>query len=193
MKYPLVSVLLIAGLSLLLGCSFFWESDVSERVKIADAITQEVAKKICKEKDLELAGTGGGAMYGVRMLSLSFYYYKEVDLETARKLIVYCVDEYLAAINSNKKIRPYLVNYPFTEQNIEIRLFICGPDRRALPIGKISNASAIDGTLEYEAKSNEKYKSSTLHQETYQQAKKLVAGDALKPVVETQQKEKTDA
>lgn len=189
MKYHLVSVLLIAGLSFVLGCSFFGESSVSEREKITDAITQEVAKKICKEKDLVLAGTGGGAMYGVRMLSLSFYSYKEVDLETARKLLVYCVDEYLAAINSNKKIRPYLVNYPFNENNVEIRIFLHGADGRNVPSGKLSIVSMVDGTLHFKAENPDGNTLDKLHQETYQQAKKLLAGDALKPAVETQQKE----
>jgi len=53
-------------------------------------------------------GTGG------QMMAMSFDYYQEVDLKTARELIVYDINEYLSVINGNNEIKPYLHEYPFT-------------------------------------------------------------------------------
>jgi hypothetical protein len=103
----------LALFSFLFGCSSlgYQEKDYE---KIADAITEKTAKKLKEQKNLCLVGTGGGMMHDIYGMDMSFDYYQEVDLKTARELIVYAVSEYLLAINSNEEVRPYLHNYPFT-------------------------------------------------------------------------------
>jgi ribose 5-phosphate isomerase RpiB len=61
----------------------------SRHVKIADKITAEVAKKIEKETNLHLCGTGGGMMNEIRMMAMSFDYCNELTIEQARELLVY--------------------------------------------------------------------------------------------------------
>ncbi len=180
MKNPFLFTLVIAVTSSLLCSSFFWGSSEQNYEKSISETTAKTIKKISTETDLIPVGTGGGMMYGIRMKALSFYYYKEVDMMTARKLLVYCVEEYLAAINSNKKVRPYLVNYPFTEKNIEINIFFFKPDRRNLPSGKITIASAIEGKVEYQTDNPDGYKLDTLHEESYEESKKLISQEAAK-------------
>ena len=63
-------------------------------------------------------------MDDIQMMAMSFNYYEEVNLKTARELTIYVINEYLSAINSNKELRPYLHEYPFTAKNVEIRIFI---------------------------------------------------------------------
>lgn len=103
----------------------------------------------------------------IEMLAMSFNYYQEIDLNSARSLIIYSVNEYLSDINNNKEIKPYLSNYPFTSKNIETRIFIYGPDRRKLPPEKIGYISSRDGILRYYTRSDDDHPICT---ETYDEA-----------------------
>ncbi len=116
-------------LSFVFGCGYH-----SPRyVKLADRITEQTARKLQKQKNLCLVGTGGQMMDDIQVMDMSFFYYQEVDLKTGRELIVNAINEYLLAINSNKEVRPYLHEYPFTAKNVEIRIFLYKPDRSNLP------------------------------------------------------------
>ena len=70
-------------LSLLYGCSFF-VYQLPDYEKIADEITSKTAKRLEEEKKLYLVGTGGRMMGDIQAMDMSFYFYKEVDLKTAR-------------------------------------------------------------------------------------------------------------
>jgi len=144
--FNLSLVLLI--ISLAFGCNSM-TCKLSEDEKIVNQITQETAKKLKEKKNLILIGTGGQMMHEIEMLAMSFNYYHEVNLEQARELLIYAINEYISDINNNQDVRPYLHEYPFTSKNAEIRIFIYGPDRNKLPSDKIGYISSIDGVLEY--------------------------------------------
>jgi len=149
-----------------LGCTSL-RDQMPNYEKIADAITGNTAKKLKKQKNLFLIGIGGRMMDDIQMMAMSFSYYHEVNVEQARELITYAINEYLADINNNQEIRPYLHEYPFTSKNVEIRLFIYGPDRRELSPEKIGYVSSIDGVLEYYTRSD---KDHPICKETYEEA-----------------------
>ena len=95
--------------SCICGCSFFgYQSQDYE--KIANKITERTAKKLKAQKRLVLIGTGGQMMHDIQMMAMSFNFYQEVDLRTGRELIIYAINEYLSAINSDEEVRPYLHN-----------------------------------------------------------------------------------
>jgi hypothetical protein len=177
-KLSVSIVAFIAITSILFSYSFIvdklFEPDYE---KIADAITAKTAQKIRKEKGLIPIGTGGGMMEDIEMMAISFNYYKEVDFDTARRFVVYCVEEYLTAINSSEKVRPYLHNYPFTAKNVEIRIFFYKPDRRDPPLGSITVASSIAGNVRYKANNPNGYTLDTLREETYEEALKIVTAE----------------
>src|SRR3989344_4332350 len=108
-------------ISFLFGCSSFYQSP--RYIKLAHKITEKTAKKLKEQKNLYLIGTGGQMMHDIQMMMMGFNFYKVVDIETARQLLVESVEEYLSVINSNKEVRPYLHNYPFTAKNIEIVIY----------------------------------------------------------------------
>lgn len=82
-----------------------------------------VAVQLKKEKDLHPCGSGGGMMDQIGMLALSFNYYKEIDIDTGRDLLMTTGKLLLNSVNEDERIRPYLENYPFLPKNIEIRIF----------------------------------------------------------------------
>ncbi|MEX0962283.1 MAG: hypothetical protein WDZ28_05460 [Simkaniaceae bacterium] len=166
MKRFLNFSLVLLMISLAFGCNSMTYK-LSDDEKIVNQITQETAKKLKEKKKLVLIGTGGQMMYKIEMLAMSFNYYQEVDLNSARDLIVYTINEYLTDINNNQDVRPYLHEYPFTSKNIEIRIFIYGPDRRELPPEKIGYISSRKGILRYYTRSDRDH---PICKETYDEA-----------------------
>lgn len=155
---------------LLIACSGY---KVSNYEKMADKITAKTAKKLEKERELILIGTGGGMMHNIRMMAMSFVYKHEIDVDEGRTLLIAALGEYIEAVNTNEEIRPYLANYPFDPKNIEIRIFIHNPDNSNVEEGKISVISAINGILKYDADEGYGYK--RIHRETYEEALEKIA------------------
>lgn len=167
---------MMAMLSFFFGCSSFGQLSLDYE-KMAHEITEKTAKKLDEQKKLCLIGTGGGMMHDIQMMAMSFNYYQEIDLKTARELIICAINEYLLEINNNKEIRPYLHEYPFTAKNIEMRIWICEPDGSYPPLDKIYYVSAIDGILTYYLDLPETYSRRAICKETYEEALKLVSHD----------------
>lgn len=142
--------------------------------KEADAVTAQVAKKIETETGLKLIGTGGGMMGQIHSMALSFACYGDVSMEESRELLVYCVEEYLSAINQNEKIRPYLSHYPFTARGLEITIFIKQKDGREPPMGFLTVVGEINGKNSYKIRQPGYPSMKKVHQEPYEEAKKLV-------------------
>jgi hypothetical protein len=153
------------------GCSFF-RDQMPNYEKMADKTTGRTAEKLKKEKRLILIGIGGRMMDDIQMMAMSFNYYQEVNLEQARKLLIYVINEYISDINNDQDVRPYLHEYPFTSKNVEIRIFIYGPDRRKLPPEKIGYISSIDGVLEYYTRADDDH---PICRETYAEALSEIA------------------
>ena len=152
--------------SFIFGCSSFGYQS-PRYVKLAHKITEKTAKQLKEQKNLFLAGTGGGMMNDIQMMAMGFDYYQEVDLASARELVLYTLDKYLMNINNNVEVRPYLHDYPFTAKNIQIRIWIYNPDRSELPLDKIYCITAIDGMLEYYTRSDPYH---PICEETYEEA-----------------------
>jgi len=109
----------------LLVMSFsFFKSSYSD---IASNIIAKVGKKMAKKHKMDFIGTSGGMIDCVRMVGFSFEINRPVSRDEARYLIVDCVEELLKAFNENEKIRPFLMNYPFTEENVDIAIYIDHP------------------------------------------------------------------
>jgi len=103
----------------------------------------------------------------------------EDDIKKGTKSsLVDSVEEYLSAINSNEKIRPYLHNYPFTAKNVEIVIYFHNPNGSNVASGKISIAAAKRGKVICYIDYPEKYTIKTIHEETYEEALKLVRNKA---------------
>ncbi|MCH9612751.1 MAG: hypothetical protein S4CHLAM102_12480 [Chlamydiia bacterium] len=149
-------------------------SDVSKRERIVDKVLLKAAKTIEREIGINCIGTGGGTMHGVEMLALSFQQRGELDVVSARKKVVQAGEIFLEEINSCKDLQKYLKPCPFTEQNIEIFVFIVDVDRNNLPYDKLQCASLIKGMLEYENHSPDRNRLCMVEKETYEEARKKV-------------------
>lgn len=123
--------------------------EVPEYEKMADRITHATAKKIESSTGLRLMGTGGGAINHIRKLNMAFMHLGKLQVDQGRELVVYCVNEYLSAINANEEIRPFLIHYPFTPEDVEIEIFVYQSDRYDVPIGDLAVIAEAYGKVVY--------------------------------------------
>ena len=157
--------------TLMLGCAPCLDYEV-----IARQIRSQTAKELKKEKDLIPVGTMGQMMGDIQAIGLSFQYFHLVNLEEARELLVDAIQVFLRNINENKKIRPYLHNYPFTTKNIEIIIWIYQPDRSKPPLENLQCLSVENGILTYGLVAPSRSAPyPILHEETYEEALKILA------------------
>lgn len=137
---------------------------------LANQVRNETMIQLKKEKELYPIGVGDGIGEKIRMLAISFRYYKEVDIDEARELLLTAGTVFLKNINANEKIRPFLKNDPFGPENIEIRIFINNPNGSEVELGKLTVISLIDGILEYDVRNPITERLTTFNEELFEEA-----------------------
>jgi len=91
-------------------------------IKMADALTGEYLKEIQSEYGFFVRALGGSMRGSVKKVIISFNTLKEIKLEEARIIAIELGERLIKKINDNGEIRPYLQNYPFNKNNIDITL-----------------------------------------------------------------------
>jgi hypothetical protein len=137
---------------------------------LANQISKEVAIQLKKDKELYPCGFGGGTSDKIRMLALSFNYYKEIEIKEARELLMTAGNLFVNKINDNERVRPYLKNYPFMLKNIELRIFLQNKNGSEFGADKLSAISMIEGILEYDIRSPDTHLFTTIYTETFEEA-----------------------
>ena len=167
MKSYIYIFLLLATLT---SCGMF-KRDYPE---IAHAITLRTAKELYLEKGMQLTVTGGGMIDQVNHLTMGLAYLFPLEEKEARVLLIETLDQYLANINRNEEVRPFLNNYPFKAQDISLSIhFYCPNHARVLP-GELNYATINDGSLIYYTKDKQDRVSLKLLQETLEEARQKV-------------------
>jgi|SRR3989344_111403 len=174
--------LLLIVMICMFGCSENRSSityELSIKEQLADEILKKVATQVKQEKGLDPCGTGGQMMDQIKMLALSFDYRKPIDIEKGRELLITAVNEFVAAVNADERIRPYLNNYPFEPKNVEIRIFLQNPDGSNVAPGKLSVISALEGVLKYKMDDPETKLFKIVHTETFEEAVLKINGSKI--------------
>lgn len=91
-------------------------------IKLVDRVTAKYVKELKKEQKMFLCGYGGRLMTDVEQIDLSFEVKRQATIEEARILFVEIAENYLTRVNADTELRPYLRNYPFTIDNLELGL-----------------------------------------------------------------------
>lgn len=117
--------------SIFLCLAFFCEGQMfapyklPEDEQVVGNVLQKIAKQLEIKYFMQAVGTNVGMPSGiVKLLGLDFRVYRVLTKEEARKILIESAELFLAVVNSDEAIRPYLKNYPFTRDNINIVLFI---------------------------------------------------------------------
>jgi hypothetical protein len=158
-----------------IGCQIPWVNHCSEDERIVNQITNSAAKKIKRETGLVPFGFGGQMMDQIKVLTLVFLYRQPVDIDKARELLVTASEILLHEINSDERVRPYLVCYPFEPKNIVIQLVIQKEDGHSFGGENLSVITTRRGIIEYEIDDSVIPLLKTIYEETYQEALQKVA------------------
>jgi hypothetical protein len=148
----------------------------SKADQLVTRIELNLAKKLEAKYNIQTVGDSAQMPENViNNLGLMFQVNRILSKNEAREILVDCVLEFLAEVNSNEEIRPYLEYYPFTPVNISIALYISGPDGEDVYDPDLEVASARNGKLRYATKDkNQKFGYKSEYEETFEEALKLV-------------------
>ncbi len=123
------------------------------------------------DKELYACGWGGGGKDKIRMLALSFFYYKPVkDVEEGRDLLVSAIQRFIEEIYKEKRLHKYLEKDPFPPEGVQIRIFIQDLNGSRFSPGHLTVLSFIDGILTYKIAGPGPVDLIRIHQETYEEA-----------------------
>ena len=137
-------------------------------------LIQDYSKEMQKKKNLTMIAIGGGQQG--RLFCISYSTQQNVNLEQARELLVDTCEGFLQRVNNDQKFRPYMVEYPYNGTNIDIMIrFVDSNDYRAQP-PYIALAANYQGKVCYRT-SNMKEDLIHCHEETYEEACKIVKGN----------------
>lgn len=90
-------------------------------------IEKKIIQRAYKELQVTACGAGGSCPFDIESVSISFVVKEKGSLYKARKLMIKIREMYLDVINKHEKIRPYLRNYPFLIDDIEVSLSFSDP------------------------------------------------------------------
>jgi len=144
--------------------------------KLSHRIVGAYSHELAEKKGLFFDGGGGAMMCDIKIISVSYTAFDALNIEGARKLYVEVMEEYLRRINADKSIRPYLHNYPFLYENVELRIGFDDVSGNMMGNGYVSLMHLVRHKIYYKGYDSEKREFYTLHEETYEQAKQIVLG-----------------
>lgn len=137
-------------------------------------------KPIERKYQISSVGTGitaGGEGEGFKVLSITLQRCgKKMGKEEARELIISVVDEFIAELNKDVTIKPFLKDFPLSYKNVDVTIVNydeLGADVYHPFIGGIT---AVAGSILYNTHEPNSYKDASREEETYEQASAIVKG-----------------
>jgi len=171
-------VKLILVLIAVLGCSTWHivkrENDYFTHL---NRITTKFIREMNKEYGLSCSGIGGSLAGNIKEVSMNFFCYEKKSIEEARKLEIDCVERLCEMINSNKKIRPHLEEFPFPKGRVGILISFCKEGAKYFPPEEsISLVMSSREKLFYMVVFNDFRPDQTVLEEPYSEAYEKVKG-----------------
>lgn len=164
---------LVAIASLICLQSFFNScSNLTQEDRLCYDTINASAKRM-KKFDLCLIGRGVRIPSKINGLEAHYTLTGKFSIDEVRPIIVNAVEDMLYEVNSNEEIRPYLTNYPLTNENIEIIIGFRGNDTNQFIEPYISSVNNVNGRIFYNSKNPETGLPYTFYSETYSEALRI--------------------
>lgn len=113
---------------LLILFSFSSGECMSEKDVVYQKSISNSSKALEKKFGLHCCGTGARFKDKIEMIAISFQLRREVTLSQARNCLINVMDEYLSLLNSYGFLVPFMSQYPFTKENIEVTVYFSTND-----------------------------------------------------------------
>lgn len=140
-------------------------------------LQQSYAKQVQKS-GLYLYGAGGQLMNDIQKIALDFEIQRHVNVDEARRLYVKYAEPFRQMVNADRKIRPYLHNYPATINELKFSLGFLDNDSQQIYPPNIVYVFHANGELFYTARHLNS--SIDVHHETYEEALRIVQDEQQK-------------
>jgi len=161
-------------ISLLSYFNFLNASDYEEK-QLVGAVFSEVISNMEEKYHMQCFASGGAMMDSIKSLKLSFDLYRPIQVDEAREILVDLTEIFLNAVNQKVKIHPYLANYPFLPENLNILICFSNLDGSIIVSPEISSISLVHGEVLYKVRGLESsYGRIKTKVEPYAEAKKIV-------------------
>ena len=154
-----------------------------DHVRAIEKLMSSYSKQVKKQWGLSLAGRGGAMMYDVKEVTLAYNCIANVTLEEARKLFVDLKEGFVDLVNGDVTVRPYLHNYPFLPSNFDCSIIFVGKNGLFHTGNQITCISCVNERIHYRGYDPVKDMLYDIHAEPYEEAVRLVRGQAPNIVV----------
>ena len=108
------------------------------------------------------------------LIILSFQGCYRLDVSAARRLYIDGVEDLLHRYNTDKVVRPYLHNFPFTLSNLDIALLLENRSGGFVPRNFVASVFNVDNRIIYCYFDEEQNGLLDLHEESYEDAVRIV-------------------
>ena len=149
--------------------------------KLILAVEKQAGEALSSKHQMRYQGSGGGFKNNkISMSALSFTIVKPLNKHDARHLIVDSIHEFLKTINDNNELSPYLLNNPFTINNIELTIFTTLPNGNSYYDPFLSVVCTHNGKIYYRSYDpDKKYHYKIDDVETFEEALQILAKEKL--------------
>jgi hypothetical protein len=164
--------LIVAFLLILVGCFVF--KDPRTKGKQSESYEAEFntvksayLKQMAKTAKLHVNGSGGRLGEKITLVAFSFRSNAKCDINASKQLLLYSVNTLLEQINGNEKLRPFLSQYPFTHENVEISISFFDKNSNYYPQEYVSIVLNTKNKINFGVFDPEIYNYKTLKEESF--------------------------
>lgn len=142
--------------------------------------------KEMREKGFYLSLVGGKFGSSIDHFNLGYHAQQKLNLQEARKTVVSTISRFLKLINENEQIRSALEEYPFSARGIYLNIHFLDEKKNEFTDGSISSVHVIylhhvnKTMIYYKVYNPELDDRIQCHEETYEEAEKIVLAEGRK-------------
>ena len=123
---------------------------IPESEQAVGALLSKIKRSLEEKYRIKAIGTSISMPGGdVRELGLDFQIQGPLSREETREILIGLAHDFIAYVNSDERVRPYLKYYPFTVDNVDINLFFIDSKGYDLDDPYIGIAGIARGKLDY--------------------------------------------
>lgn len=149
----------------------------NDYIALLSKTRSQINMAVLEEHQLVCRGYGGALMHDIAEVSQDYLSMKKCDVNSARQLMVSCVEKLKEMINNNSEIRHFLHEYPFPANRIEITIAFVDDTGEHVSDGSVAYASFINGKIKYSKFNRETDKLEKLSREDYAEALRIVQSE----------------
>ncbi len=169
--------LILVLTAVLIGSTWYIVKRENDYFTHLNRITKKFIGEMEKEHKFSCFSIGGSLAGNIKEISIKFNCYEKKSIEDARKLEIESVERFCEMINSHKKIRPHLEEFPFPSERMEIMICFCKEDLTNFPPEEsISLVMSCREKLIYKMEFNDHRPDQTVLREPYSEAYEKVWG-----------------